>query len=260
VKRVLVLGAGFVGERVASLAQRSGYDVVVTTRDDARAQRLRDAGHVTRCGARLDASIARDVDESTHVIATFQPDEETERVVLPAIAHAGAIAVISSTAVYGARVGVIDETTPVEAPPSPRAARQIESEARYRAVNAVILRAPAIYGPQRGQHRRIISGEHIIPGDGNSHISRIHVEDLAALLLASSSFRDRTFVVGDLLPATHNEIARFVCATHHVPMPRYAPLHEVHETLRGDRRVDSRHALSVLGVSLKYPTFREGMA
>lgn len=231
----------------------------MTVRSEARVERLRADGFEVLLAPRLDASIGAQVDAETHVVIAFQPDEETELLVAPAVAHAHRITVVSSTAVYGSRNGVVDETTPVETPPSPRAEKQQRSEAHWRAIGSVILRCPAIYGPDRGQHVRILRGEHVIPGDGSRHISRIHADDLAELVLASEKLRDETLVVGDLMPATHREVAEFVCRTHGVAMPREVPLESVHETLRGDRRVNARFALERLGVTLKYPTFRVGM-
>lgn len=258
--RVVVLGAGYVGARVAARARTRGDEVIATVRSEARAPALRALGVEVRLSPTLDRSIGADVDERTHVVVAFQPDETTEAAVAPAVAHARAITVVSSTAVYGLRQGVVDESTRVEDPPSPRAEKQQRSEAHWRAVASVILRCPAIYGPDRGQHLRILRGEHVIPGDGSRYVSRIQADDLASLILASASLRDETLVVGDLAPATHREVAEFVARTYGVAMPREVPLESVHETLRGDRRVDARFALERLGVTLTYPSYREGMA
>ena len=106
---------------------------------------------------------------------------------------------------------------------------------------------------------RVTSGAHKIPGDGTRFLSRIHVEDLAALALAASRVRGETYVVGDLEPAPHGEVVRFIAEEYRVPMPPYVPLDEVHETLRADRRVDPSRALRELGVSLAFPSYRVGM-
>jgi hypothetical protein len=52
----------------------------------------------------------------------------------------------------------------------------------------------------------------------------------------------------------------WLCQKLNLPFPASAPLSEVHETLRRNRRIDSSRALSRLGVSLKYPTYRDGLA
>jgi hypothetical protein len=67
-------------------------------------------------------------------------------------------------------------------------------------------------------------------------------------------------VVGDLEPAPHVDVVRFVCEAYGVAMPPFVPLESVHESLRADRRVDASRALERFGVTLRYPTYREGMS
>ena len=66
--------------------------------------------------------------------------------------------------------------------------------------------------------------------------------------------------MGDRTPAPHVEVVRWICEAYGVPMPPFVPLESVHVTLRGDRRVDPSGALAALGVELRYPTYRVGMA
>jgi nucleoside-diphosphate-sugar epimerase len=156
--------------------------------------------------------------------------------------------------------GVIDESTPLPQTPSERSARVLNAERAYRAYGGNVLRCPGIYGRDRGLHIRVQSGKHGIPGDGTRHVSRIHVEDLAELLLAATRFRGQTFVVGDLEPARHIDVVRFICETYDVPLPGFVPLEHSPRSLQGDRRVNSEHALRTLGVTLRYPNYRMGMA
>ena len=105
---------------------------------------------------------------------------------------------------------------------------------------------------------RIREGKHRIPGDGSQHVSRIHVEDLVSFILAALEVPG-TFVIGDRDPAPHLEVVRFVCEKYGVPLPPFAPLDQVDETLRHDRRVDPSFALEKLRVTLRYPSYRDGM-
>lgn len=254
----LILGAGYTGSRVARLALDRGEDVLCVVRSEARAQALAARGiPVTREPA---ADVARRLSSpDLHAIICFPPDGVTDAALAPLLASAGAISYVSTTGVYGDLSGTIDDAT--EVPPSPGNAR-LEAEACYRAVpgpGATILRAPGIYGPDRGLHVRIIQGLHRMPGDGSNMLSRIHVDDLAELLLASRGVHGETFVVGDLVPATQRDMATWICAEHGCPMPARVPAEEVHETLRRNRRIDGGRALRMLGVTLRYPSFRDGM-
>jgi nucleoside-diphosphate-sugar epimerase len=206
----------------------------------------------------FDATLAPLAGPSTHVVVTFPPDGTTDARLAPVMG--GAITYVSSTGVYGDRRGVVDDQTPVTETPTPAMALRLEAEEIWRRRGATILRCPAIYGPDRGLHVRVVRGQHKIPGDGSGYVSRIHVEDLAALILAAPQAPGETFVVGDEKPARHADVVRWICAAHGAPMPPSVPLSEVHESLRGDRRVDGSRALRVLGVSLRYPSYEVGYA
>lgn len=256
---VLVLGVGYTGRAVLALARARGLAARGVVRREEAAEALRREGlDVVAVSAWGDA-LTPLVREGDHVIVTFPPDGETDARTRRAIDASRAeptLAYVSSTSVYGDARGVIDDRTP-PAPTSVAGRMRLEAEAIWR--GAAILRAPAIYGPDRGLHVRVLGGSHRIPGDGTGYVSRIHVEDLAALLLASAGAPGETFVVGDAEPAPHVEVVRFVCRAFDVPMPPHAPLDSAHETLRGDRRVDGTRALARLGVTLRWPSYREGM-
>ena len=253
---LVVLGCGYTGSAVARLARTRGMSVLAFVRSEDRATRLREDGFDVRTD-RLDAASLA-VAAGAHVVIAYPPDPETEARVAPLLGTAGSVAYVSSTAVYGSATGVLNDTTPLPEP-NERAQKVLAAESAYRAVGATVFRCPAIYGKDRGLHIRIARGEHRIPGDGKGHISRIHVEDLAQLLLAARGVRGETFVVGDRTPATQNEICSWICEEYGVPMPPRVPLEQVHETLRGDRQIDGSRALAVLGVQLRYPDYRMGM-
>jgi len=257
---VLVVGCGHAGRIVALRARASGHAVWVTTRSADRAQALAAEGlDVLRITA-LDATLRAHVGAGTHVVATFPPDGVAERVLASAARDAAAITWISTTGVYPEQAGRIDATTPAAPPTTDRSRRLLDAEQRLLDAGATVLRCPGIYGPDRGLHVRVVRGEHRIPGDGSRHLSRIHVEDLASFVLASRGHRARVFVVGDLSPAPHIEVVRWICAAYGVPLPPSVPFGEVHVSLRGDRQVDPSTAIAALGVTLRVPTYQVGMA
>jgi nucleoside-diphosphate-sugar epimerase len=258
--RVLVLGAGHAGSAVARLARERGLAVTVTVRSPEREARLRAEGLDVIRSDGLDAGVASLVDAATHVVVAFPPDGATDARVAPALRDAAAITYVSTTGVYGDTRGKIDDDTPLPASPTERGRRVLDAEAAYREHGATVLRCPAIYGPTRGLHARVLRGEHRIPGDGSRFLSRVHVEDLAAFVLAAARFEGETFVVGDLTPAPHLEVVEYVCAAYGVPLPEHVPLESVHESLRADRRIDPSRALQMLGVTPCFPSYRDGMS
>lgn len=276
IERLLVLGCGSAGTAVARLARSRGLTVLANVRSDARASALRKDGFDVLQAAALDATIAEQVDASTHVVVAFPPDGATDARIAPSLARAAAVTYLSSTGVYGEHRGVVDDSTPVPGAPSARAAKLLAAEDIHRGVRATVLRCPALYGRDRGLHVRVLAGKHEIPGDGARYLSRIHVDDLALFVLAAGAAAasapasaasasgarssGETLLVGDLEPAPHLDVVRFVCAAYGVPMPPFVPLESVPESLRADRKVDASRAIAKLGVTLRYPTYREGMA
>ncbi|HYO94725.1 MAG TPA: NAD-dependent epimerase/dehydratase family protein [Polyangiaceae bacterium] len=260
VARVLILGCGYAGAAFARLARERGAEVLTTVRSEARARALEAEGFRVLVAPELDGGVAHHVDTQTHVLIAFPPDGTTDARIAEAVASAAAVTYLSSTSVYGERSGRIDDTVALPETPSASETRRLEAEAVHRLYGATTLRCPGIYGPERGLHRRIIAGQHRIPGDGSRTLSRIHVEDLASFIWASRDVKGETFVLGDLEPAAHIEVVRFVCSSYGVPLPQSVPLSEVPVSLRADRRVDAWRALQALGVTLRYPSFRQGMA
>jgi nucleoside-diphosphate-sugar epimerase len=161
---------------------------------------------------------------------------------------------LSTTGVYGS-AKVVDETTPVDRT-SERARVRLDVEREISAGpwSTLILRPAAIYGPGRGVHVSVRQGTYP-PGD--NFISRIQVDDLAAHAEAAL-FGDLTgaYPVADEEPCTSREVAEF-CArlqgvdlpTGPVPAPR----------VFGDRRVDGSAIRKLLGVTLRYPSYRVGI-
>ena len=259
-ERILILGCGYAGTALARLARARGLIVVANVRSDVRASSLRGEGFEVLQRATLDETIEAQISPSTHVVIAFPPDGVADARVAAGLGGASRITYLSSTGVYGAHRGVVDDATLVPLPlASDRGARILAAEEVYRSAGATVLRCPALYGKERGLHARVLRGEHRIPGDGTRFLSRIHVEDLAQLVLASLP-RGETMVVGDLEPAPHGDVVRFICESYGVPMPPFVPLESVHESLQADRRVDASRALAAAGVTLRYPSYKDGMA
>jgi nucleoside-diphosphate-sugar epimerase len=236
-------------------AQARGLTALGVVRSEQSAAELRAHGLAVTTDAALTVA-QRDVGPQTHAVVTFPPDGVTDAALAPLLGRARAVSYLSTTGVYEDCEGVVDDATPLPAVASAKYAKVRAAEEAYRAVAGAVLRSPGIYGAERGIHVRLARGDFKLSGDGSRYGSRIHVEDLAELLLASAATPGETFVVGDLEPCRQIEMVRWLCARLQLPLPASAPLEAVHETLRRNRRVDASRALQRLGVSLKYPSYR----
>lgn len=247
---MILLGVGRLG---AAIARRTP-GCVGTTRSLARVGVLRSLGVEPVLTAGLDVGA---LTRGRDVVVSFPPDGATDAAWAPAC-DARRLVYVSSTGVYPD--GAIDEHTPADAA-SPRAQARLDAEGLWRDRGAAVVRAAAIYGPGFGLHERVRTGVHVVPGDGSNVISRVHVDDLATIVLAALS-RGRpgaTYLAADLAPAPHGEVVAWIVARLGVAPPRSAPPEQVAATLRGSRAVDPRATLAELDVTLKHPTYRDGI-
>ena len=257
---LVILGCGFTGTAAARLWLKAGGRVIGTTRSPERAELLAKMGIDVRVVPRLDMETCLSLmNETPRVLVTYPPDPAMDQVILPLLSRARAAVYVSSTGVYGHASGRIDELTPVD-PTEPRAASRIAAENLARAAGAVVLRAAAIYGPGRGLHVRLARGEHRIAEGGRSVVSRIHVEDLARFCLAAldRGSKGEVFVVADNAPVPQAEVITWLCEKLGVPLPAEIPRDKLPATLQNDRHIDARKIQHELGVSLQFPTYREG--
>jgi nucleoside-diphosphate-sugar epimerase len=262
-RELLILGCGFTGTEVARRASAAGWRVVATTRQAPQNDALPRLGVDLRVEPQLTLNCVRNlVFPGASVLVAFPPDGRTDPIIAAALAPAARVVYVSTTGVYGAHRGHVDEATPVD-PAEPRASERLAAERIYRDVGAIALRAAGIYGPGRGLHRRLASGTFRVPGDGSHVVSRIHVADLARWVLGLCSrehdeARGEIFVAADDTPVPQIEVVAWLCRRLELAMPPHVPIGEAPATLRHDRAVDNRRIKARLGPSLLFPGYKEG--
>ena len=218
--------------------------------------------------------------DATHLLSSVPPDATGDPVL---DMHANDIAAarglrwvgyLSTTGVYGDRGGGwVDEASPL-LPTGERGRRRLAAENRWldlwrqHGIPVHIFRLAGIYGPGRsaldavrsGQARRIVK-----PGQV---FSRIHVADIAQFLEASMArpAPGAIYNVCDDDPAPPDEVVAFACELLGVAAPPPVPIEqaELSEMARSfyadNKRVSNRRIKQELGVSLRYPSYREGLA
>jgi nucleoside-diphosphate-sugar epimerase len=182
---------------------------------------------------------------------------------------------VSSTTVYGDRGGDwVDEHTPV-APTSPWGRMRVELEqmiwdyGRRRALPACVVRLPEIYGPDRGVVARLRQGAEPALRFADRYSNRIHVDDLADVLLELGRRLDRELLlVSDGHPATTEEVYREAARLLGLPPPRAVdaapagadePDANRLALLRDSKRCRNDELLRWLGRPLRYPDYRQGL-
>lgn len=257
---LVILGCGFVGSAAAKISRARGRSVIATTRHPAHAEALAREGITAHASPTISEGFIRaHVRARSRVLVTFPPDGESDARVAALLPDRCRCVYVSTTGVYGDRRGRIDAGTPVDLA-TEKAASRFAAEESWRARGAVVLRAAGIYGPWRGLHRRVAAGTFRLTEGGGGVVSRIHVEDLATLCLAAldRGVPGATYPVADDAPVPQVEAARWLVARLGVAMPGSVSASEAPETLRHDRSVDGREAQAALGVTLRFPSWREG--
>jgi nucleoside-diphosphate-sugar epimerase len=271
--RLVIFGLGFCGRAAAGMASSAGIEVIATVRDPAAA---------APPGVRLIAFEAAGaaLDSATHILVTAPPHDGNDPVLVRHAAAIGAaprlawIGYLSTTGVYGDRAGAwVDEATE-PAPTAERSRRRLEVEHAWRAAAAGrpldIIRLAGIYGPGRsvfddlraGRARRVIHPGHAF--------GRIHVHDIAAGILtaiARPPAGTRILNFADDEPAPSAEVIDEAARLLNLPPPPAIPFAEAYPAMGGmarsfwseNRRVSSRRTQEALGLTWRYPTYREGL-
>jgi nucleoside-diphosphate-sugar epimerase len=251
----VILGAGFTAGRVARRLAESGADVVVTNRRRTEISGARALALDLASGAGL-GDLAPFLSQETailHSVPTLCGTPDLVEFLRPF--RPRRIVYLSTTGVYGAAEQVDQTTAP--SPDTDQHKDRIETERVLGEGpwSAMVLRPAGIYGPGRGVHWSARQGR-FRPPSGERMVSRIHVDDLAehgVRAMLADAFG--AFPVADEAPCPSLEVATWTCAYLGIPLVAGEPA----EPRRG-RSVNGSAVRAVLGVTLRYPTYREGVA
>ena len=249
--RLLIFGLGYSATRIAALARVQGAAVTATSRD-GRDGKVRFDDHDAVRGA---------LAASTHVLSSVPPDESGDAVLTTygALLGGRTLSYLSSTGVYGDTGGAwVDES----AATGGRRPARTAADAAWLALGARVFRLPGIYGPGRSALERVASGEaHRVGGSGV--FSRVHVDDLAAGVVAGLDAPAGAYNLADDLPASHDAVIEFAAALLGRAPPPIVPLDQLSPMARGfhaeNRRVANGKARRVLGWAPRYPDYRAGL-
>jgi nucleoside-diphosphate-sugar epimerase len=282
-RKLFIFGLGYSALAFARRVRVKGWRIAGTTRDAAKAAALREQGidaHLLARGLPL-ADAGSTLAGTTHLLASAPPDATGD----PVLAHhAGAIAAVpslrwagylSTTGVYGDRGGErVDERDGLH-PTSARGRARVQAEHDWLdllrlGVRVHIFRLAGIYGPGRsafdalrdGTARRIVK-----PGQV---FSRIHVDDIVQVLETSIAKPDpgAVYNVCDDEAAPPQDVIAYAAAllgqepppeiSYDVAAPSMSEM--ARSFYRDNKRVANLRIKHELGVKLRYPDYRAGLA
>lgn len=270
--RFFLFGLGFSGRVIARELVARGWSVAGTTRSG---EAVEVPGIETFAFDRDHPLPEAALAGATHVLSSVPPDGEGDPV-LDVMGEALArlnpswLSYLSTTGIYGDHGGGwVDEDTPVN-PSLERSRRRAAAETGWLARQAQVFRLAGIYGPGRSalDNARDGSGKRIVkPGQV---FSRIHVEDIAQTVLASIARPNpgRVYNVCDDDAAPPQEVVAHAYRLLGKEPPPEIAWEDAKATLSpmalsfyaDNKRVSNERIKTELGVKLKYPTYREGLA
>lgn len=291
--RLFLFGRGYVARR---LVRRAGFEsskkfagVTATYRTDGSVQERGDI--------RFDdiPAVTAALQTATHILVSVPPSREAKTAggdpVLDAIG-AGTlnslsrlrwVGYLSTTGVYGDHQGRwVDERSQLLATAGRslrrKAAEQAWMDAAAIGLPVAIFRLSGIYGPgrsaidalRRGTARRVDKPGHVF--------SRCHVDDICAVLEASMAAAGASgparrrggsaeiYNVADDTPSAQREVVEHAAALLAVPPPPLVPFGKAdlspmaRSFYEANRRVRNDRIKQRLGITLAYPSYREGLA
>jgi nucleoside-diphosphate-sugar epimerase len=214
---------------------------------------------------------------ATHLLTSVSPDAGGDpvlralgaevRAAAPRLAWAG---YLSTTGVYGDRGGDwVDEDSALT-PATSRGRWRVEAEAAWRAVPGLplhVFRLAGIYGPGRGPFEKLRAGTARRIVKEGQWFSRIHVDDIAQVLLASIG-RPRPGAAYNLCdddPAPPQDVIGEAARLLGLPPPPLVPFEEAEMTPMArsfyaeSKRVRNDRIKAELGVRLLHPDYRSGL-
>ena len=273
-RRLFCFGLGFSALALARQLRDKGFAIAGTCRSEEKAAALRAEGidaFVYGPDHALDPAV---LEGTTHLLLSIPPDEQGDPVArdlgnaLQALPLQW-VGYLSTTGVYGDRGGDwVDELSPL-APSTARGRRRLEAEEQWAALDLPlhIFRLAGIYGPGRNQLATLRAGTAKRIVKEGQVFSRIHVEDIANILAASIAHPapGTAYNVCDNEPAPPQEVVTYAAELLGLTPPPEVPFEDADLSPMAksfyaeSKRVSNKRIREELGITLRYPTYREGL-
>ena len=278
---MMFFGFGFCAAALVPRLQAQNWQLSASCRTPEKAAQLQ-ARNIRpiiwpEAGALLSADALTGV---SHALISAPPNEAGD----PTLASAGEalasiagdlqwLGYLSTTGVYGDHGGAwIDEDTPAGTIGA-RGQKRVDAETQWRAfseahgVPSMYFRLAGIYGPGRNQLTSVVNQTARRIDKPEQVFSRIHVEDIATILAASMARPDagRAYSVCDDEPAPPQDVVAYAAELLGQSAPPLVPfeaaeLSPMARSFYGDnKRIRNQRIKDELGVTLAYPSYREGL-
>ena len=279
--RLFCFGMGYSARRLASALAPRGWRIAGTCRDAGAKAELESLGHDAFLFDRLRRLAPNALQGASCLLSSVPPDAAGDPVIDGHGAHIARmeglrwVGFLSSTGVYGDTGGQrVDESARLR-PTSARGRRRVAAESAWLALHerhgvpVHVFRLAGIYGPGRSALDQVRARTARRVDRPGHRFSRIHVDDIAAVLMASMA-RPAPGAIYNLCddePAPAADVVAFASALLGADAPPLVPFAEAEKNMsamarsfwRDNRVVDNRRIKTELGVTLRHPDYRSGL-
>ncbi|NOX41155.1 MAG: SDR family oxidoreductase [Alphaproteobacteria bacterium] len=278
VNTLLILGHGYTARALSLVLVPRGWRVIGTTQNAENLLEIRELGVEARLwpGSDLGDILA----QATHILVAAGPDALGDPVLNGLWSQLAQcdenlrwIGYLSTTAVYGDHAGGwVDEETPLAAT-TKRGKWRVQAEmdwnrlAHEAYLPVHIFRLAGIYGPGRGPFAKVRAGTARRIIKSGQVFSRIHVDDIVQVLLASMAAPNpgAVYNVCDDEAVPPEDVIGLAARLLELPVPEaidfdatdLSPM--ARSFYAESKRVHNDRIKRDLGVELLYPTYRQGL-
>ena len=269
--KIALLGAGYVARELIPTLRARGWDILATTRDGRRDHDCETYRYDAQKG--MSAALQSALKTCTAIISSIPPRTDSDPVIADLakldLSHVKWASYLSATSVYGDRGGQWAFEDELLYPTLKRGRRRVLAELDWleSGLPVHVFRLAGIYGPGRNPFDKLLSGTAKIIVKPGHVVNRIHVEDIAAALLASmdSPKPCTIYNIADGHPAPPGDVLRYAakfCGAAQPPSYTLAQA-EMSDMARSfyaeTKRIAIDRARKELGFAPKYPTYRDGL-
>jgi len=278
---IICFGFGQVAKNFIKKLKDQGatFKLTTTSREESKTKEFEDITYesfqFTKEG--FDKNFLKRFEEADHILLSIAPIHGVDIVIKNFKDNFKSnklkwITYLSATSVYGNHNGEwVDENSETK-PTSPNGVERLKVEKEWMQLASKfdlpfqIFRLSGIYSNQFNILKRLKSGEAKIINKKNHFFSRIHVEDIADILLSSLNNlkKKEIYNISDNLPASAEEVAMYGVKLLGLDKPKTIEINEIESEMlknfyKDSKKVDNKKMKEFFNHKLKYPTYVEGL-
>ena len=260
-------------------AEKISFNMNTTTREETKDKSFSGIAYKNfqLDESKFDLSLIKSLEQSDHILISIPPINE-EDIILKYFKEifkskkSKWITYLSATSVYGNHNGNwVDETSDTK-PKSSNGIARLEAEklwidfAKKYNLQLQIFRLSGIYSSKSNLLKRLKTGDFKIVKKRNQFFSRIHVEDIANILVKSlKNFKKgEIYNISDDRPASMEEVTDFGIKLLGVSKPKSVEVEEIESEMlknfyKDSKKVSNKKMKKFFKYELKYPTYIEGL-